>query len=197
MRGLLRYREHNEINRLLIHRIVFSVYFVCLVVVLHSGTSLALERAGAKSPSGGYARFVESSSYVIFKKQSPHIGIQDVAVNVELARTPREISRGLMFREHLGENRGMLFVFDNEQPLGFWMKNTLIALDIIFISKDLKIVSAQTRVPPCERDPCPVYRSEKPAKFVVEVNAGFVERFGLSQGNQVEIKLDANDTSMP
>ena len=197
MRGTLRIRQHKQHGRISIYRIVFLAFIVCHTVVLCSGSSLALDHTGAKPGSGEYNRSVGNSSYVTFKRPSPGLGVRDVTVKVEIARTRREISRGLMFRESLSEDQGMLFVFDNEQPLGFWMKNTLIALDIIFISEDLEIVSAQTRAPPCEEDPCPVYRSAKPAKFVVEVNAGFVEKHGISQGNRVEIKIGAVRASVP
>lgn len=158
---------------------------------------LAQDHAAMQSRTGAPHESVAPSAYVLFKKPSLESDAQDVRVTVELARTRREITRGLMFREKLNDDQGMLFVFNEEQPLGFWMKNTLIALDIIFISRNLEIVSTRTRVPPCERDPCPVYRSEKPAQFVVEVNAGFVEKYGISQGNQVEIKIDANGASTP
>jgi uncharacterized membrane protein (UPF0127 family) len=155
----------------------------------HAGRDLRTWGAD-RQPSG-------PSAYVVFKRPGIKIGGRDIRVHVELARTLREISRGLMFREQLRENHGMLFLFHTEQPLGFWMKNTLIPLDIIFISEELEVISAQTRVPPCKQDPCPVYRSEEPAKFVMEVNAGFVEKHGISQGNQVEIKIDSDRVTMP
>lgn len=146
--------------------------------------------------SRSHQQIAQSSAHVVFKRSDTRPGLQDINIVVELASTQQEMSRGLMFREHLDENRGMLFLFDSEQPLGFWMKNTLIALDIIFIDEDFKIISAHKRVPPCRRDPCPVYGSGEPAKFVVEVNAGFVERYGISEGGRVEIKFDADGQSV-
>ena len=149
---------------------------ICFAVGLDEGNLRARDDAGVASKVGADCQPAAFPTAVIFKRSDKDSVEHNVRVDVELARTHREISRGLMFRAHLCENQGMMFLFHTEQPLGFWMKNTLIPLDIIFISEKLEVISAQTRVPPCKQDPCPVYRSEKPAKFVVEVNAGFVEK---------------------
>ena len=95
-------------------------------------------------------------------------------VYVEIADEPNERNQGLMFRENLEWDRGMFFVFDDERILSFWMKNTLIPLDMLFIDADFRIVDIKENVPPCKDDPCPSYSSEHPAKYVLEVNSGFV-----------------------
>ncbi len=95
--------------------------------------------------------------------------------SVEIARTPEEKQKGLMFRESLSDDSGMLFVFENDAPRTFWMKNTLITLDMIFIDESMKIVEIKADVPPCEEDPCPTYTS-KPAKYVLEINGGVAEQ---------------------
>ncbi|HLC60033.1 MAG TPA: DUF192 domain-containing protein [Candidatus Nanoarchaeia archaeon] len=97
---------------------------------------------------------------------------QLIKVNVEIADDNNERMIGLMFRENLDENSGMLFVFDDEVNQTFWMKNTMISLDMIFISKDMKIVDIKYATP-CEEDPCRLYKSSKPAKYVLEVNGNF------------------------
>ena len=89
-----------------------------------------------------------------------------------------------MFREKLEENEGMLFIFDDEKQVSFWMKNTLIPLDMIFINKNLEIVSVKTAVP-CEKDPCQVYESSKPVKFVIEANAGFAFKNRIDVGDKL------------
>ena len=119
---------------------------------------------------------------VVFKTDSENIAIQ-----AEIARTLEEISKGLMQRERLGEYSGMLFVFPDESQRSFWMKNTLINLDIVFISKGKKIVSIAEAVPcPSKNTKCPLYKSEVPAQYVVEVNGGFCEEHNIKKGDLVE-----------
>ena len=107
-----------------------------------------------------------------------------IKVNVEIADDNEERTKGLMFREYLGENEGMLFVFDDAQIRTFWMKNTKIPLDIIFISEDLEIINIK-QAEPCINDHCRVYSSEGNAKYVLEVNRGFSERNGINSGNKL------------
>jgi uncharacterized protein len=109
-----------------------------------------------------------------------------VQLRVEVADDIAKRTRGLMFREGLGENQGMLFVFSGEQRLSFWMKNTLIPLDILFFDGEGQFVS-WTAMDPCEGDPCPHYFSESLARFALEVNAGFVEEHGLKTGWELHV----------
>ena len=94
-----------------------------------------------------------------------------------------------MFRESLPENSGMLFIFPDSSPRSFWMKNTLIPLDMIWIDESKKIVGITENVQPCKADPCPSYPSGKPVKYVLEVNAGFAERKGIKENDSVEFDL--------
>ncbi|MDQ4100609.1 MAG: DUF192 domain-containing protein [Thermoproteota archaeon] len=106
-------------------------------------------------------------------------------VFVEVPDDAEEYMRGLMFRQHLPWNAGMLFAFNNEEPRAFWMKNTLIPLDMIFVSDNSEIVDIIENVPPCEQDPCPIFPSEEPAQYVLEVNAGFVHQNGIQIGDRL------------
>ncbi|MFH1586781.1 MAG: DUF192 domain-containing protein [Candidatus Diapherotrites archaeon] len=110
----------------------------------------------------------------------------EICVNVEVADTPDKRSLGLMFRESLGGNEGMLFIFPNEGIYPFWMKNTLIPLDMIWVNGDMKIVHIEHAVP-CVTETCPSYRPANPAKYVVEVNAGFTDEKGIEIGDIVSI----------
>jgi len=107
-------------------------------------------------------------------------------VDVEVMDSFEERQRGLMFREELGENSGMLFVFSEEGRYGFWMKNTLIPLDIIWLDEDFRIVEIVSALP-CESDPCGSYGGNFDAKYVVEVNEGFVLDRGIVVGEIVEV----------
>ena len=102
---------------------------------------------------------------------------------VEVADDDAERSRGLMFRDEMAADRGMLFVHEREQPLAYWMKNTHIALDILYFDDAATLVSQQRDVPPCSLgDRCPPYPSDAPARFVLELNAGEAARLRLSDG---------------
>ncbi len=109
----------------------------------------------------------------------------NVSVLVEVADTPEKWSRGLMFRTYLNESSGMFFVFSSEQERSFWMKNTLIPLDIIFISSNFTIVDIKENFAPCQKDTCETYKSMAPAQYVLEVNAGFASRNNVSIRGQI------------
>jgi len=108
---------------------------------------------------------------------------------LEIADDGTERSRGLMHRESMPMNQGMLFVFDFEQELNFWMKNTLIPLDIAYLNDDLEVVDVQTMIPEHEILPAllPFYTSAAPAKFALEVNAGVAEDCGITPGDTMTL----------
>ncbi|MDP3766246.1 MAG: DUF192 domain-containing protein, partial [Nanoarchaeota archaeon] len=115
-----------------------------------------------------------------------HNGKDLIKINVEIADDNEERMKGLMFRERLDENAGMLFVFEDEQYQAFWMKNTLIPLDIIFIGKNLEIVDIENAVP-CKIGDCALYKSSKPSTYVLEVNSGFSARNNIKMGDKLVI----------
>ena len=104
-----------------------------------------------------------------------------IEVHVEISDSSEARAQGLMFRTELPEGQGMLFVFEEEKPLSFWMKNTLIPLDIIFFDNGGQFVSRDTMIP-CTRDPCQGYLSEGPAQFALEVPVGIAEYEGIGEG---------------
>jgi len=112
---------------------------------------------------------------------------ESACINTELAETPEKRSKGLMFREALGEEEGMLFVFETPAIHPFWMKNTLIPLDMIWIDSGKKVVHVETAVP-CTTMSCGSYTPSAPALYVVEANAGFVESNGIEVGDVVEFE---------
>jgi len=107
------------------------------------------------------------------------------AVTVEVADTPQKRTLGLMYRRPLTEDRGMWFVFPQEEALVFWMKNVSFPIDIIFIDKSLTIRYIWKSVPPCASEPCPRYPSNAPAQYVLEVISGFCEKYGIRENQKV------------
>jgi len=105
---------------------------------------------------------------------------------VELAKTPAEKTQGLMFRDSMPENHGMFFLFDEESPRTFWMKNTKIPLDMLFLDKDMVVVEVKADIQPCAEDPCPSYPS-KPAQYVLEINAGLAEKNNIVIGSKMSL----------
>lgn len=107
------------------------------------------------------------------------------AVDSEVAATPQSRTRGLMWRTQLAEGVGMLFIFPQQQRLSFWMKNTLIPLDMIFFDEAMTIVGIEERAEPrsySSRGPM------APAKYVLEVPGGWCEKVGLKPGLKVELQ---------
>jgi len=104
---------------------------------------------------------------------------------VEVARTPEERQKGLMNRETLGEFRGMLFVFDRDQQLSFWMKNTLIPLSIAYLSKDGTIREIYDMEPQSTR---PV-KSRYSVRYALELPQGAFERSGVSAGDRIDLSV--------
>lgn len=117
-------------------------------------------------------------------------GNQKIAdVSVEIADNETERSKGLMFRESLCSDCGMLFVYDEAAPRAFWMKNTLIPLDMIFISEDMRVLNVETAYPEPNKTDSELtrHRSEGSAEYVLEVNAGFAEEKGIEEGTRVRL----------
>lgn len=108
-------------------------------------------------------------------------------VSVEIAADPYQWGKGLMFRKTLGADSGMLFVFPDEEKRSFWMKDTFIPLDIIFVSRDKKVVTIHKNVMPCTTFVCPHYAPTSGAMYVLEANAGFVDVHDIKEGDGVEI----------
>ena len=112
-------------------------------------------------------------------------GGKEVEVRVEIADGPFEQQRGLMYRTSLGEDRGMLFVFQREQPLSFWMKNTRIPLSIAYIDSKGRITDILDMKPLDDKPPH--YVSSEPVQYALEVNQGFFEKHGVKVGDKAEL----------
>ena len=118
---------------------------------------------------------------LIFKKPS---GEKTEIFRMEVVATNSDRMRGLMFRKSLAANAGMIFLFNEEREQRFWMKNTLIPLDMVFVSSAWKVVGVLENVPPLTEDPRTV---GIPSQYVLEFSAGTIKRLGVSNGAAVEV----------
>jgi uncharacterized membrane protein (UPF0127 family) len=115
------------------------------------------------------------------------VTLKDRTFTVEQANDAASQERGLMFRDSMPADHGMIFNFADEQPRTFWMKNCRMPLDILYFDKNYKLVSMQQRVPACRSDPCPTYPSEGPSKYVLELNAGMADKLGVKPGDSLSV----------
>jgi hypothetical protein len=116
------------------------------------------------------------------------VTVGSAVFQVEVARTPEDRQRGLMFRRELPDGGGMLFV----QPTGsavFWMKNTYLALDLLYFDADGRLFQIEANVPPCTTPNCPLYPSDTATvRYVLEINAGEAARSGIRIGDRLRLE---------
>lgn len=121
-----------------------------------------------------------------FEEYRELVTIKKVTFEVQLATTDSERAEGLMNVESMPEDEGMLFVYDKENYRSFWMKNTLIPLDMIFIDDAYHIVDIFHNAKPCPKEPCQTYRSAKRTKYILEINGGLSNKYKFKMGDIVE-----------
>jgi len=120
-----------------------------------------------------------------FYPKQKQVCFKEKCFSIEIAKTQEERSSGLMFREKLDFDSGMLFVFPDNGIHGFWMKNTLIPLDIIWINNG-KIVYIAKNMQPC-KETCDSIIPDKNSRYVLEINSGLSEKLGLKAGDEVSL----------
>ncbi len=108
-------------------------------------------------------------------------------IQLEVAQTPEQQAIGLMFRESLADDRGMLFPFAQERIASFWMKNVSISLDMIFLNGN-QIVSIAADVPPCKAEPCSIYGPDALVNKVIELRGGRAKELGIKAGDKIMIR---------
>ncbi len=125
---------------------------------------------------------------LINQRQPAKLGtvtINNQTFNVEIADTPAKQRVGLMFRKNLPERTGMLFIFNKSEIQYFWMRDTYVPLDIIFIDEQKRIINFRT-MPPLTDEKC---KSDRPARYVLELEAGSVRRYAIEPGQPVSMDI--------
>jgi uncharacterized membrane protein (UPF0127 family) len=150
---------------------------------MHNGFVRTLAMAGVCATLGLSACAARASG--------PYVELDGHRFQIEIAADEASRERGLMFRESMPADHGMLFVFDDAQVRTFWMKNTHIPLDILYFDQNYKLISVQRRVPPClnSGNNCPGYPSEGEARYALELNAGMADKFGVKAGDVLAVHL--------
>jgi hypothetical protein len=110
-------------------------------------------------------------------------------LQVEVMVEDEDRALGLMFRQSLPEDRGMLFLFDRLGFHGIWMKNCRFPIDIVWLDEEQRVVHVAQAVPPCEKDPCPAYEPLQRALYVLELGSGQAAREGVSLGSRIDFEL--------
>ena len=157
-----------------------------------AGTLAALVSACGAAPgkaSGAAAATpTPAASAASSPASSPRAEMPSGAVyRLELALTPEEQTQGLMFRENLPDRTGMIFVFGQEADHHFWMKNTMIPLDMIWMDASGKVIFVSANTPPCKADPCPTYGPDAPARQVLEIAGGMAAKENIAVGSTLRL----------
>jgi uncharacterized membrane protein (UPF0127 family) len=144
--------------------VLFRAFIIVMLTVMTS--NLALATSDSRS----------DSTIIIATRNAQHV------FTIEIARTPAEMERGLMYRERLDADRGMLFLYEDDREVAFWMKNTLIPLDLIFADASGRIVAIAERAVPLSTALIP---SPGPVRAVLEVNGGTARRLHIQVGDRL------------
>ena len=134
-----------------------------------------------------YQQKTANSVVVVNQNLSNSVCVKGNCFSVELATTDAQREKGLMFRTELDKNKGMIFIFDSDGIYPFWMKNTLIPLDIIWIGSNNKIIFIGKNIQPCKTAICQVITPSASAKYVLEINAGISKEISLEIGDDMTI----------
>lgn len=141
------------------------------------------EHSGGKKPGPDpNFQFKKEGSLTFYKADGQLVK----QIDIEVAATEAEKAQGLMNRSWMEETQGMIFLFDKEQRQSFWMRNTIIPLDIMFVAADNRIVNIAKNTQPFSDKPIP---STGPAQYVVEVVAGFSDKYGLASGDSISFDI--------
>jgi len=159
----------------------FKIICISTTLVVLSATACKEE---AKKPKKAEVTFKKEGELQLLKSATDSVL---VSLDIEIADNEFETQTGLMYRESMKTNRGMLFIFPNEQPRSFYMKNTRFALDLIYLDANKTVVSFQENAQPFNEGSLP---SNAAAKYVLEVNAGLVKTWNLEVGDKMTFKAN-------
>ncbi len=179
-------------QRFSVYNIVIAIILVLILVIGSLIIFVNPEHKPAPNPTANDMEESAAHPKPVFRKDGELSFKNEKAnklisiINIEVADNDAEREQGLMYRDSMAENIGMLFLMDKEEPQVFWMKNTIMPLDIMFADSSHRIVSVHKNCKPYSLDQIP---SEKPALYVVEVNAGYSSKYGIKVGDLISFQF--------
>jgi hypothetical protein len=143
------------------------------------------KRGNTEQPTAYEPKFRYDGDLVLLKQTTEKTDTL-ARIMFEAAKTEYDITTGLMYRKQMDENKGMLFFFERDEMRSFWMKNTILPLDIIFINSKMEVVTIQRNTTPFSEKSVP---SSAPAQYVLEINAGMADKLGLQEGHKLSFRF--------
>jgi uncharacterized membrane protein (UPF0127 family) len=119
--------------------------------------------------------------------QLPQVTLANHTFDIEIAESPEARTRGLMYRDELPDDQGMLFIYDESNKRSFWMKNMRFSIDILYFNSEKKLTQIYHNVPPCSVDPCEHYPSSSYTQYILEIPAGTSEKIGAKVGDKLSL----------
>jgi len=166
-------------NKKFIIVLVAGVLLIALYFLIKpSDTNMTNKNSTDNNIEHSAFKFTKNGELSFIKKNGEFI----TKIDIEIADNDLKRERGLMYRDKMKLKQGMLFIFPKEDYQSFWMKNTTLPLDIIFVNKNSEIIKIHKNTTPYSLES---YPSGNPAKFVVEVNAGFTDKFNVVEGDKI------------
>lgn len=155
-----------------------SILIIGIVVILAIVIVIIINSNKETSTTDSEYQFHKEGELVILDSNK----VIKKKIDIEIADTEYDRELGLMFRKEMSDEQGMLFIFPVEDELSFWMRNTYIPLDMIFINTQKRIITIHKNTIPLSEGS---YRSNAPAKYVLEVNGGFTDRYQIKEGDYI------------
>lgn len=180
-------RKWNGVTLLLGATIIFYIFFLCVYLykdIFDEKENLSqIKVFSISSKINEESKFIKEGKLTFLSKKTKK---KIITIDIEIADTPFERAVGLMYRRSMPAKAGMLFIYKQSKPQQFWMKNTYIPLDVIFMNENMQIVTIQKNKEPLSNKVIPSYKN---SLYVVEVNAGFCDKYGITVGDYIDFKL--------
>lgn len=170
---------HKKKRKNLTLQIILLLSIITAIILLSIRPNLKNESSNNSNRRSGI-KFKKEGELTFYKKGGDQ---KILKIDIEIAQDDNERALGLMHRYKMSDSAGMLFIMDREEPQSFWMRNTYISLDIIYLNKELEIVKIQKYTQPLTDDPIP---SIKKSKYVVEVIGGFCDLNSIEEGDYIK-----------